>query len=113
MPSINPEHNFINPSTLSPAGRIGRQRFIATLLLLWLASFVIGFLFAAGSGSQDAAFLVGLIISIPGIFAYIKRCRDAGISPHWTWIILIPIAGLILFLYLCFKGSEPLPGSEA
>lgn len=113
MPSINPEQNFINPSTWSSSGRIGRQRFIATLLITWLAAFAVSFVVALGGGSEGAVLVVSLAASIPAILAYIKRCRDAGISPHWTWVILIPFGAIILFLYLCFKGSEPLPGSEA
>lgn len=111
MAAINPKQNFINPSTWSPSGRIGRQRYIATSLILCIVGFVVGFMIGF-SGHQELAPVLLLIVGVPCVFANIKRCRDAGISPHWTWVTLIPYAGLVLFIFLCFRGSEPIPSVD-
>ncbi len=120
--SINPTQNFMSTSTFSSRGRITRQRFLATFLILMILSWLVffGLLFALIGANTTMtedeitgiALLASGVFYIPLLFAYIKRCRDCGLSPHWTWLILVPLANLILFFYLLFKGSIPLPENE-
>ncbi len=118
--SINPTQNFMSTSTFSSKGRITRQRFLATFLILtilsWLVGFVLGFVLALTGMTDDEVMgivlLASSVFTIPLVFAYIKRCRDCGLSAHWTWLILVPLANLILFFYLLFKGSIPISENE-
>lgn len=120
--AINPTQNFMSTSTFSSKGRITRQRFLATFListiLSWLISFGLGFALSVANTTMTEdeilgiALLVSGVFCVPILFAYIKRCRDCGLSPHWTWLSLVPLANLILFFYLLFKGSIPFPENE-
>lgn len=114
--TINPQQNFINTNTFSPKGRIGRQRFLATSALLLLALVIISGVFAfthvvlypyEPSIPEAYQIILGLTFEIIWAFSHIKRCRDAGISPHWTWCMLVLPTHLILFLFLAFKESIP------
>lgn len=115
------DHNFINTSLFSPKGRIGRQRFLATLVISWLVSIVAAAVYQfvvevyrydadfdfAYSIASLLLFAYGAALLLIVVFAYIKRCRDAGASPYWTLLLLIPPLNFCLFIFLAFKASVP------
>ena len=106
--------NFMNPSTFSWRGRIGRQRFLATLLIANFGGGLLGaLLLEAGDAGALLAIVLSVFMLLATVFAYMKRCRDAGISPWWTLVVVIPLASLILFIVLLWRGSEPLPDQSA
>ena len=114
---ISKENDFINKSLFGSAGRIGRLRFFVTLMVISFVYVIVtscvgAMISASGDNAASGLILILWFVTLfPVIFCYIKRCRDAGISPHWTWITLIPFLGLALFLFLCFKPSVPRPVS--
>jgi len=55
--------------------------------------------------------IMALAVLLPWIAACTRRLRDAGLSPWWQLICLVPVAGLLLLLYLLTqpsKEAEPL-----
>ena len=113
--------DFTNPALFSPKGRIGRQRFLAILVISWLASVVVAAVFqyvllvyrydpnsdlASGIASL-LVFLYSAAALLAVVFASIKRCRDAGASPLWTLLLLVPTLNLCLLIFLAVKASEP------
>ena len=58
--------------------------------------------------SSIAASILLIVASVPAIYATIKRCRDCGISPYWTWLFMIvPLTGLyIYFPKSKFEGNK-------
>jgi transcriptional regulator with XRE-family HTH domain len=45
--------------------------------------------------------LVQLVVLLPFLAACARRLRDAALSPWWTLIMLAPVAGILVLLYLC------------
>lgn len=55
--------------------------------------------------------IMALAVLLPWLAACTRRLRDAGLSPWWQLICLVPVAGLLLLLYLLTqpsKEAEPL-----
>ncbi len=44
--------------------------------------------------------IASLLVLIPFVAACTRRLRDAGLSPWWQLISLVPVAGVLLLLYL-------------
>ncbi len=44
--------------------------------------------------------LASLVVLLPWIAACTRRLRDAGLSVWWQLISLVPIAGILVLLYL-------------
>jgi transcriptional regulator with XRE-family HTH domain len=44
--------------------------------------------------------IVSLLVLVPWIAACTRRLRDAGLSPWWQLISLVPVAGILVLLYL-------------
>ena len=44
--------------------------------------------------------IASLMVLVPWIAACTRRLRDAGLSPWWQLISLVPVAGILLLLYL-------------
>ena len=49
----------------------------------------------------------GLAVFIPGLAVTVRRLHDVGKSGWMYFIILIPIIGIIWFIILMIKDSEP------
>ncbi|MEE4637441.1 MAG: DUF805 domain-containing protein [Wenzhouxiangella sp.] len=60
--------------------------------------------------------IASLLVLLPWIAACTRRLRDAGISPWWQLISLVPVGGLLVLLYLLTyptQAEEPIePMSE-
>ncbi|NND58759.1 MAG: DUF805 domain-containing protein [Gammaproteobacteria bacterium] len=112
------------PSRLSPAGRLGRVRFLAYNMVVSLAVmtvlFIVGFVGALvfGDQAETAQLLTGLVtllVMIPAlvisVIFLIKRCHDFDASGWWCipGVIgaLIPLVNLIVFLvYALIPGTD-------
>ena len=44
--------------------------------------------------------IAGLLVLLPWVAAGTRRLRDAGLSPWWQLISLVPVAGILVLLYL-------------
>lgn len=54
--------------------------------------------------------MASLVVLLPWIAACTRRLRDAGLSPWWQLISLVPVGGILLLLYLLTyptKAEEP------
>jgi transcriptional regulator with XRE-family HTH domain len=54
--------------------------------------------------------IASLLVLLPWIAACTRRLRDAGLSPWWQLISLVPVAGILVLLYLLTyptKAEEP------
>lgn len=123
---IDSKQNFINKKYHSSAGRITRKTFFFTQLLIIALSFVVSFVFSMGITIAEIkhfsgfatfltviCFLISIYIYVLSVFSLIKRCRDAGISAYWCFLLLVPIVNFVFYIFLFFKGSIPLPQASA
>ena len=123
---IKPKHNFINNKLFSPSGRITRKPFFFIQLslsvpyILSMLPTLLGIsMYKMAVFHNDypviSTILTGIYLTLSvgiliiWIFSLFKRCRDAGLSLLWLFLLLVPYVGLVLLLILCFKGSIPLP----
>ena len=91
-----------------PSGRIGRMRFLAYSLALYLlvilGSFLLG-LVAAFLARDSAATVVGVIsivaYLVAGMVLLIQRSHDMNLSGWWSLAALIPLVSLVWV----FKGG--------
>lgn len=50
--------------------------------------------------------VASLVVLVPWLAACTRRLRDAGLSPWWQLICLVPVVGVLLLLYLLtFPGK--------
>ncbi|MGE4286959.1 MAG: DUF805 domain-containing protein [Phycisphaerae bacterium] len=47
------------------------------------------------------------LISIPVIAAWVRRLHDTGKSGNFLWLILIPVIGHLVVLFMTIKKSQP------
>ena len=70
----------------------------------WFALAVLVFLAFAALFAQVMGPLplqiASLLVLVPWIAACTRRLRDAGLSPWWQLISLVPVAGILVLLYL-------------
>ncbi|NND59588.1 MAG: DUF805 domain-containing protein [Gammaproteobacteria bacterium] len=119
---LSPQAPFqTRPSRISPAGRLGRVRFLAYNMVLSLAMMalmmILGFIISLVFGGETGEFLNKLLIVIVMIPAMIisvifliKRCHDFNASGWWCipGVIgaLIPLVNLIVFMvYALIPGT--------
>jgi len=65
------------------------------------------FNFDAGYGPLSAIYTLAMIL--PGLGVSIRRLHDTGRSGWWFMITIIPIIGLLVFLYFALLDSDPNP----
>lgn len=89
----------------SPSGHINRPQYLLVFLSVLIVSIVLFVFSTYVQYSWLAVLILGLIIflGVLSIFAGIKRLRDIGKSGWWCLIMLIPIANILLLLFLLFK----------
>lgn len=56
--------------------------------------------------------LYALATLVPGFALAFRRLRDAGHSPWWLWILLVPVVGEILLLIFLIQPSKPVGAQE-
>ena len=88
---------------LSPAGRIGRIRYLGYLMGLWFVlAFVVGLL-AALTNSMLIVGLVYLAMIYLQFMLTIKRSHDCNWSGWMSLLVFVPVAGLI---FLVVPGTD-------
>jgi len=93
-------------------GRASRQEFWYFTLFNILFTFIFGFVdqlmgnfvYATGYGPLSAFYTLAVII--PGIAVSVRRLHDTGRSGWWFMITIIPVLGLLVFLYFTVLDSE-------
>jgi transcriptional regulator with XRE-family HTH domain len=50
--------------------------------------------------------IAALLVLLPWIAACTRRLRDAGFSPWWQLISLVPVAGILVLLYLLAQPTR-------
>ena len=94
----------------SGEGRIGRLEWFLTVAGIWLVLLVLwGIIIAIDAAALTivlglATFLVSVIVAI---CAGVKRLHDFDQSGWLYLLMLVPIASVIMFFVLLFKGPSP------
>ncbi len=100
------------------SGRAGRSEYwwFCLFLLLVLALLVAGIVLAStlsGARAPYGALVVLLVpLALAAASAQVRRLRDAGLSPWWTLLNLIPYVGVPLVLVLTLLPSRGRAGGE-
>lgn len=80
------------------------MNFIVSLILSW-----IGGLFGSETGSEVLGGIWSLVNILPGLAVSVRRLHDIGKSWTWIFINLIPVIGVIWYIILMVKPSQPEP----
>ena len=80
---------------------------IATLGFGLIDQFMGTFNFDAGYGPLSAIYTLAIILT--GLSVSIRRLHDTGRSGWWFIITIIPVVGLLVFLYFALLDSDPNP----
>ena len=72
--------------------------------LFWLNCFIVSFIL--GLISSTISYIFSLVVLLPSLGILVRRLRDAGFSPWWALLLLIPgIGGIILLIMACFPSK--------
>lgn len=82
-------------------GRTSRADYWYFILALVLANTVLSIL------SEDLSTIFSLVALLPWLSASVRRLRDAGLSAHQFWWLLVPVAGLIILVVQLAKPADP------
>ena len=82
-------------------GRTSRADYWYFILALVLANTVLSIL------SEDLSTIFSVITLLPWLSASVRRLRDAGLSSHQFWWLLVPVAGLIILVVQLAKPADP------
>jgi len=115
-PYETPEGDLLNKSDgvgeikfFSPSLRIGRLRYLSHVFVFYLA-FIPGFVLL-GLGSMTLggiAIAIGYIVMLVAIFiAGVQRLHDLNKSGWMILLLLVPLANIILGLYMLFAKGNP------
>lgn len=105
-------------------GRISRLPYVKYIVLLWIASAVVGFVFDFIGGNGESSLLLSipmgallLGMSVGNIMLDIRRLHDLNKSGWFCLVMLVPFVNIIFQLYLLFAqgtvgynryGEDPL-----
>lgn len=71
--------------------------------------FTLAVALAVAAGSQIGPWLgglVGIVVLVPWVTAGVRRLRDAGQSPWWLLLLLVPVGGPVALLFLLVMPSQ-------
>lgn len=91
-----------------PTGRMGRMRFLAYGMGVWLVAMVFSFLFGLGAGfggmqSTYVSVAITLVYFFLAALVVIQRSHDMDLSAWFSLLTLIPFVGF----YWLFKAGTP------
>ncbi|MBR5623547.1 DUF805 domain-containing protein [bacterium] len=86
---------------LNFSGKASRKEFIIPLVAILIISFLLGGLIGGVIGT-----ILAVIVFISAISISVRRLHDCGNSGLWVLLYLIPIANIILLIYLCVKPGK-------
>ena len=84
---------------------------IASALFIGLIEIVLLFLFAL-MGEVGAALyvvavgIISLVMIVPGLSMSVRRLHDVGKSGWWLLLNMVPLGGIILFVWACTDSKE-------
>jgi uncharacterized membrane protein YhaH (DUF805 family) len=95
-------------------GYVQRSEYWATVLIIMVAGFFLGF----GLGTfmlfeELALFALLLLLALMVVAIWIslavtaKRCRDAGISPYWCLVMLVPYVSFVATIVFGVIPTDP------
>jgi uncharacterized membrane protein YhaH (DUF805 family) len=86
-------------------GRIDRLTYWTASLFIWTSFYILFFLL--NQISYSATWIIYPILFWALIATATKRLQDSNKSKHWLWIIMIPVLGPLILIYLLGfkKGS--------
>lgn len=109
------------PQIFSFSGRIGRARYLAYgmawSLLIYLVAAIIGVVSTVMIGDSGGAAIIvaGLAIYVlmlvPAIAMMVRRLNDLNHSGWFSLLMLVPIANLVLALYILFAPGTKGPNN--
>lgn len=82
-------------------GRTSRADYWYFILALVLANTVLSIV------SEDLSTIFSVITLLPWLSASVRRLRDAGLTAHQFWWLLVPVAGLIILVVQLAKPADP------
>jgi uncharacterized membrane protein YhaH (DUF805 family) len=113
------------------AGRIGRQTFWLSNIVLWVVQWILMAVFGGGMGAMMGNYdmsdpaqaeqamqamqagmapliIISLVLLWPSLAIAAKRWHDRGKSAWWILILFVPIVGAIWYLVECgfLRGTE-------
>lgn len=101
-------------------GRASRSEFWwACLALAVIHAFIVAIAYVvAGIEAQPAGImgataiyvllgLWGLVVLIPSLAVSSRRLHDANLSAAWLFVLLIPVVGVIILIFLLVRESRP------
>ncbi|MCL2425096.1 MAG: DUF805 domain-containing protein [Oscillospiraceae bacterium] len=98
---VNMWKNYVNFSD-----RTSVRGFWMAFLFNMIAVTIIAII-AVVAGILWLSSIYALAVFLPGLAIAIRRLRDAGKSPAYIFIALIPFAGVILYIIALCKASIP------
>ena len=96
------------------SGRASRPQF--WWFQLWMfGGFVLLSAISGVIGTQLLVYVAVLGVFIPSLAITVRRLRDSGTNPWWILVTLLPLVGLLAWLYLMLLPSKPadIPAPDA
>lgn len=96
-------HRFFNFQ-----GRLNRQPYIHCMIVIWIASTVIGLMINSATSTLISLLfgIISLVIAASAISLGVRRLHDLDKSGWWLLIMFIPFVGFLFQLYMFFaKGT--------
>ncbi|MBR5902561.1 DUF805 domain-containing protein [bacterium] len=86
---------------LNFSGKASRKEFIIPLVVILILSMVLGSVIGGVIGT-----ILAIVVFISSISISVRRLHDCGNSGLWVLLYLVPIANIILLVYLCVKPGK-------
>lgn len=90
------------------SGRARRKEYWMFVLFNAIAS-VVAFAIDGALGIQIVSLVYMLATIIPSIAVSIRRLHDTNRSGWWLLLSLVPLANIVVFVFMCFDST---PGSN-
>ncbi len=121
----NNQNQYVKPALFSYRGRRNRASFILVNLVIYILGALLSYaaLYVSGLGMSDSmnpettTALMGaslffevffiVVLWLVGLLTWIQRLHDTGNSGLWVIAKAIPLANIVLLLYLVFCPGTP------
>ncbi|MBS7455550.1 DUF805 domain-containing protein [Coralloluteibacterium stylophorae] len=74
-------------------------------LLILFGLMVVDALIGTSGGIGVLSLIYSLAVMLPGIAVTVRRLHDTGRSGWWVLIALVPVAGIVLLVFMCLEGE--------
>ena len=82
---------------------------------MFVVMIIAGVLAAVDAGAMVAGIVFGIVFLVfliyfiamigPSFCILVRRLHDIGKSGHWLWLMLVPYASIVLFVWTCFPSK--------